>query len=77
MVQRSLLLETVRRGTHAERCTVVVCCLIRSCVVVSVQEGEGQQSLECDPANQIAPKDSPVPAEDNMQVSMNQGSAPP
>ncbi|XP_075879158.1 phosphatidylinositol-3,5-bisphosphate 3-phosphatase MTMR3 isoform X3 [Nelusetta ayraudi] len=31
-------------------------------------EGEGQQSLECVPANQIAPKDSPVPAEDNMQV---------
>lgn len=35
---------------------------------MSVQEGEGQQSLECDSTNQIAPKDSPVPAEDNMQV---------
>lgn len=35
---------------------------------MSLQEGEGQQSLECVPANPITPKDSSVPAEESMQV---------
>ena len=34
----------------------------------SVQEEEGQQSLECIQANQIFPKKSPVLEEENMQV---------
>lgn len=43
--------------------------LTRSLDVGSLQEEEGQQSLECIQANQIFPKKSPVLEEENMQVS--------